>query len=69
MSVLAKLQRLAGLPRGRLQHASSQRLMALPAAMLALPPALRLSENDAMMLAAMITGDRTYLTHSLRVGL
>ena len=29
---------------------------------------LRLSEDDAIMLAAMVTGDRTYLTHSLRVG-
>ncbi len=51
-----------------LQHAASQRLMALPAAMLALPPALRLSEDDAVMLAAMTTGDRTYLTHTLRAG-
>ena len=30
--------------------------------------ALRLTEDDAMMLAAMVAGDRTYLTHSLRVG-
>ena len=29
---------------------------------------LRLSEDDAVMLAAMVAGDRTYLTHSLRVG-
>ena len=29
---------------------------------------LRLSEDDAIMLAAMVAGDRTYLTHSLRVG-
>jgi competence protein ComEC len=29
---------------------------------------LRLSQDDAIMLAAMVTGDRTYLTHSLRVG-
>ena len=27
-----------------------------------------LSEDDAVMLAAMVAGDRTYLTHSLRVG-
>ena len=26
------------------------------------------SQDDAIMLAAMVTGDRTYLTHSLRVG-
>ena len=51
-----------------LQHATSARLLALPAAMRRLPAPLRLSEDDAMMLAAMTTGDRTYLTHSLRVG-
>jgi competence protein ComEC len=51
-----------------LQHASSARLLALPAAMRLLPAPLRLSEDDAIMLAAMVTGDRTYLTHSLRVG-
>jgi competence protein ComEC len=50
------------------QHASSSRLLALPAAMLRLPAPLRLSQDDAIMLAAMVTGDRTYLTHSLRVG-
>jgi competence protein ComEC len=51
-----------------LQHASSARLLALPAAMQRFPEALRLSDDDAAMLAAMTTGDRTYLTHSLRVG-
>jgi competence protein ComEC len=51
-----------------MQHASSARLLALPAAMRRLPAPLRLSENDAIMLAAMVTGDRTFLTHSLRVG-
>jgi competence protein ComEC len=51
-----------------LQHASSDRLLALPAAMRSLPVPLRLSEDDAVMLAAMVTGDRTFLTHSLRVG-
>jgi competence protein ComEC len=51
-----------------LQHASSARLLALPVAMRRLPAPLRLSEDDAIMLAAMVTGDRTYLTHSLRVG-
>jgi competence protein ComEC len=55
--------RIAGL-----QHAASARLLALPAAMRSLPAILRLSENDAVMLAAMTTGDRTYLTHTLRVG-
>jgi competence protein ComEC len=51
-----------------LQHASSTRLLALPTAMRRLPGPLRLSQDDAIMLAAMVTGDRTYLTHSLRVG-
>jgi competence protein ComEC len=51
-----------------LQRASSTRLLALPAAMRRLPAPLRLSEDDAIMLAAMVTGDRTFLTHSLRVG-
>jgi len=53
---------------GGLQHASSSRLLALPAAMRRLPAPLRLTPDDAIMLAAMITGDRTYLTHTLRVG-
>jgi len=50
------------------QHASTTRLLALPAAMRNLPAPLRLSEDDAAMLAAMVAGDRTYLTHALRVG-
>jgi competence protein ComEC len=33
-----------------------------------LPKPLRLTQDDAIMLAAMVAGDRTYLTHSLRVG-
>jgi competence protein ComEC len=51
-----------------MQRASSARLLALPAAMRRLPAPLRLSQGDAIMLAAMVTGDRTFLTHSLRVG-
>ncbi len=50
------------------QHATTMRLLALPAAMRRLPAPLRLSEDDAVMLAAMVAGDRTYLTHALRVG-
>jgi competence protein ComEC len=50
------------------QHASTMRLLALPAAMRWLPAPLRLSEDDAVMLSAMVAGDRTYLTHALRVG-
>ncbi len=50
------------------QHASTERLLALPAAMRDLPAPLRLSQDDAVMLSAMVAGDRTYLTHALRVG-
>lgn len=50
-----------------LQHVTSARLLALPAAMQGLPAALRLTNDDAEMLAAMTTGDRTYLTNTLRV--
>ncbi len=50
------------------QHATTTRLLALPAAMQHLPPALRLTPDDAAMLAAMVAGDRTYLTHRLRIG-
>ena len=50
------------------QHASTVRLLALPAAMRGLPAPLRLTEDDAIMLAAMVAGDRTYLTERLRVG-
>jgi competence protein ComEC len=51
-----------------LQRATSARLLALPTAMRRLPAPLRLSQDDAIMLAAMVTGDRTFLTHPLRVG-
>jgi competence protein ComEC len=50
------------------QHASTERLLALPGAMRNLPASLRLSDDDAVMLSAMVAGDRTYLTHALRVG-
>jgi competence protein ComEC len=50
------------------QHISSTRLLALPTAMRRFPSLLRLSTDDAAMLAAMVAGDRTYLTQSLRVG-
>lgn len=52
----------------RWQHAITERLLALPARMRGFPALLLLSENDAVMLAAMVAGDRTYLSHSLRVG-
>ena len=50
------------------QHAMTTKLLALPAAMRKLPAPLRLNDDDAVMLAAMVAGDRTYLTHGLRVG-
>jgi competence protein ComEC len=50
------------------QHASTARLLALPAAMRRFPAPLRLTGDDAAMLAAMIAGDRTFLTQHLRVG-
>ena len=50
------------------QHAATARLLALPPAMKPLPPPFRLTAEDVAMLAAMIAGDRTYLTRSLRVG-
>jgi competence protein ComEC len=53
---------------GMLQHTTTERILSLPAAMRGLPPSLRLTSDDAIMLAAMVAGDRTYLSHSLRVG-
>jgi competence protein ComEC len=50
------------------QHDATNRLLALPAAMQRVPAALRLTKEDAAMLAAMVDGDRTYLTQALRVG-
>ena len=50
------------------QHAASAKILSLPAIMHNLPAPLRVGDDDAVMLAAMVTGDRTYLTHSLRVG-
>ena len=50
------------------QHDASNRLLALPAEMQRVPAALRLTKEDTAMLAAMVAGDRTYLTQALRVG-
>lgn len=50
------------------QHAASANILSLPVLMRGLPRPLRISETDAAMLAAMVTGDRTYLTHSIRAG-
>ncbi len=51
-----------------IQHDMTARLMNLPAAMRGWPTPLRFTKEDAAMLAAMAAGDRTFLTHSLRVG-
>ena len=51
-----------------MQRATTSRLLTLPAAMRLLPAPMRLTQDDAIMLAAMVAGDRTYLAHSLRVG-
>lgn len=51
-----------------LQHRASAQLLQIPAAMRGMPKLLRLSEDDAILLAAMVTGDRTYLDRSLRSG-
>jgi len=50
------------------QHESAARLLALPQAMHRLPAQLRLTPDDAAMLAAMVAGDRTYLNQHLRAG-
>jgi len=52
----------------QMQHATTARLMSLPAAMRSWPGPLRITQEDAVMLAAMVAGDRTFLIHSLRVG-
>jgi competence protein ComEC len=53
---------------GVMQHAMTARLMDLTGAMGSWPAPVRITEEDAVMLAAMVAGDRTFLTHSLRVG-
>lgn len=51
-----------------IQQRVSARILALPEAMHGLPGYLRLSAQDAVMLTAMATGDRTYLSQQLRRG-
>jgi competence protein ComEC len=51
-----------------LQHIATARLLTLPAATRRWPALMRINGDDAAMLAAMIAGDRTFLTHSLRAG-
>ncbi len=50
------------------QRVASSRLLGLPAITSRLPKLFRISPDDAVMLAAMVTGDRTFLSHSLREG-
>ncbi|HVT98459.1 MAG TPA: ComEC/Rec2 family competence protein, partial [Acidobacteriaceae bacterium] len=52
------------------QQAASERLVSLADApgMNRFPAYLRVSHDDAVMLTAMLTGDRTLLSHRLRVG-
>ncbi len=72
---LARIERTGAEPHRSLacvfsewQHTASTRLLALPAVTRRLPAPFRLSQDDAAMLAAMTTGDRTFLTHTLRAG-
>lgn len=51
-----------------MQHTLGARLQGLPARMQTYPSLVRLNSADTSMLAAMVAGDRSYLTNSLRVG-
>lgn len=53
-----------------LEQAASERVLALAGGTRGprLPAVLRVSGDDAAMLTAMLTGDRTYLHHRIRVG-
>jgi competence protein ComEC len=51
-----------------LRTRAGARLQTLPTLTRNLPRTLRASPQDAAMLTALLTGDRTYLTHGLRVG-
>ena len=52
----------------RARDAASVRLQNLPSLTRSLPRALRASSEDAAMLTALLTGDRSYLTRNLRAG-
>ena len=51
-----------------MQQALASRILDLPQLMRGLPLPLRITPDDAVMLSAMVTGDRTFLNHSLRAG-
>ncbi|MDE3199847.1 MAG: ComEC/Rec2 family competence protein [Acidobacteriota bacterium] len=65
---LARERVLVGCRLHAAQQAVSHKLLALPAAMERLPSFLRITHEDAALLAAMTTGDRTFLTQPLRRG-
>ena len=50
------------------RNGASARMQLLPMLTRSLPKALRATEEDAAMLTALLTGDRTYLTRSIRGG-
>jgi len=50
------------------RNSASSRLQSLPRLTRRLPRPLRATSEDAAMLTALLTGDRTYLTRSLRAG-
>lgn len=52
----------------RWRNNTSARLQTLPSLTRGLPRAFRATPEDAAMLTALLTGDRTYLTRHLRVG-
>jgi competence protein ComEC len=52
----------------RARNAAAARLESLPALTHTMPPVLRATDEDAAMLTAMLTGDRTFLTRGLRAG-
>ena len=52
----------------RWRNNTSARLQTLPRLTRRLPPTLRATPEDAAMLTALLTGDRTYLTRHLRAG-
>lgn len=51
-----------------MRNAAGDRLESLPALTRHLPSLLRATPEDAAMLTALLTGNRTFLTHSLRAG-
>ena len=61
--------RVSGVPRERMAARVNGAAAGAARGDAGLPAPLRLSEDDAVMLAAMVAGDRTYLTHCAARGL